>query len=584
MSLNGEELSARFRPGMTGPPVSMAEDSSSLVLVSGRPRLSDANRVLTSADVLTGYEEVGPRLAAQLRGDFAIVIWSQSAKRLWVARDPLGLHALFYRVEDKEIRVSPSPEVIADRRGLRSFDALSIASWIVAAEMPEARTFYAQVFRFPNAATLEWSPEGGLRFNRYWDPLRECSLSDASDSEIQTAVRGALSRSVARAIDKEPASIFLSGGIDSALIAALAVEHCRTNGIPVPDAYHLRFPWREHDESSVSSALAQQLGLNHHVSTLKDASDGNVVKAGLSTGSQLWHPLYNPWWGAYSRLAADSARAGRPVILTGEGGNQAFDVPWDWTADLIRHGRISSALSFWRNQRAYVGGFQLKAMLWQHGMLPVLRATTVRALAAVSPTILDAARESRSRKRLPTWLPADETLRSGLVASWRSTAPGANLPWLERAWAGRFRGSHLSMLFEQKFAEYSRIGAWVESPFFDEETFSIASRSSPEQLLTGDRAKGIEYALLEGSFSTSVLDTLVSPAPSTYFAKLVMSDVAPALRNPSSVGKLERLGIVTRPGLDVALEDLAKEPGPYYPVSSYLWRISAAEAWLEART
>jgi hypothetical protein len=140
------------------------------------------------------------------------------------------------------------------------------------------------------------------------------------------------------------------------------------------------------------------------------------------------------------------------------------------------------------------------------------------------------------------------------------------------------------MWFEQNFIEYAHTGAWIESPYFDDEVVGVAARSTPQLLASGNRAKGIQYALLEGSLDEALLNQLTSPAPSAYFAALVAADIAPALWRPAATKQLENMGIVGRKELEHVLGRLAADSGPYYTLSSYLWRISASEAWLAARS
>src|SRR5439155_6595326 len=183
----------------------------------------------------------------------------------------------------------------------------------------------------PPADTLVFG-EGLERRTRYWRPwdalvaagpaaARDGGGSGASRplrvADAPAATREALASAVASRVPGEvPFGVFLSGGVDSGLVASLAA---RALGHPFP-TFSLRLAHRGYDESGYARAVAESIGAEHHELTM-DAAGGAEALATYAAGMDqpLGDPSLLPTW-ALARLAAQHV----PVVLTGEGGDELF--------------------------------------------------------------------------------------------------------------------------------------------------------------------------------------------------------------------------------------------------------------------
>ena len=579
----GARLRFALHPG-SAIPVSTSGGGTLAVVVSGRPRRDGApESVLDAGDVLEAYRCRGEYLIDDLRGEFALAVWDASRESLFAARDPMGIHPLFYRRVEDGIELSPSPEELTFRAGRAEFDALTIAYWIFSGSLPAGRTFFAGVHQFPAASRLTWRPDG-MRFDRYWDPRRRTRLDYLNEEETVELLERTLTDATRMVIGDRPTSVFLGGGVDSALVAAFAVEHCRTIGIEPPHAMILRFPEVKDDESKVAAMIAKELGLERTLVLLTDASQGSVVNAGLDVSTRYWSPVFSPWSGAYARMTADSAEAGRPVVLSGDGGNDYLELPWLWAADLLRRGKIGQAWRFWRAQGVYLErSIPVRKMLWHNGGRALARDALLTPLWHVAPGVVRAARRRRARAELPDWIPVDQRLRDGVAELWADSQPPSWGSHLNRGWGYRLYDPYTSEVFEKKLVDRVTTGAIAASPFYDDRVISTLVRARPETIFHSQRVKGIAHRLLRGRLSAETLARIRTTDPRDYFHGLVVREVVPRLGQEGAIQALEQLHILSRVRLNSAVAKLGKGVDPDYDIDGYLWRLLAAEAWLKKR-
>src|SRR2546427_10734208 len=171
------------------------------------------------------YEEEGERCVERLRGMFAFALWDRREGRLLLARDRLGIKPLYYACSDRELLFASEIKAILAAGPLRAVlnDAVLpefLATRFVAGE----ETFFRGVRKLLPGRTLTWSPQRGFRQRRYWhlpppapSPLAFRDQADRLRARLEEAVRVHLMSDV-------PLGVFLSGGLDSTGVAALAAR------------------------------------------------------------------------------------------------------------------------------------------------------------------------------------------------------------------------------------------------------------------------------------------------------------------------------------------------------------------------
>jgi asparagine synthase (glutamine-hydrolysing) len=277
----------------------------------GRPVAS-----ATDVAVIPGlYLELGDRFVEQLAGVFAIAIWDPRAHRLLLARDRAGERPLFYyrgsgtvrfATEISALRVDPSLRLTPDRGALARYVRFG---YFTAPETP-----FAEV-RKVGPGELVVIERERLTRRRYWRwtiaaPARRSPTPEAFDGVFREAVR--------RQSDAEvECGVFLSGGLDSSLVAAVAKDLAPQQSL---HAYTLRFAEASYDEGRHAERIARHLGLEWTpVAVTPEALQEGVTDLVRTVGE----PLADPAWVPTALLARRASRDVK-LALVGEGADELF--------------------------------------------------------------------------------------------------------------------------------------------------------------------------------------------------------------------------------------------------------------------
>ncbi len=172
-----------------------------------------------------GYEEWGEEgLLRRLRGMFAFAIYDAARRRLVLARDRLGIKPLYYFHDEKNGRLGFASQVralLASGMAGVETDREALAGFLLLGSVPSPLTINRGVRCLPPGELLVVET-GGARLRRYWD-LESERARDGDAVAVQEELAGVLRDSMARHLVSDvPVGIFLSGGVDSAGLAALA--------------------------------------------------------------------------------------------------------------------------------------------------------------------------------------------------------------------------------------------------------------------------------------------------------------------------------------------------------------------------
>src|SRR5262249_2282037 len=188
--------------------------------------------------------------------------------------------------------------------------------------------------------------------------------------------------------------IFLSGGLDSISVAAMAADGTRREGRPTPVALSLGFPTPETDEQDVQRSVAATLGLDQDLLGFDEAvRPHGLVRSALEVTRSWPAALLNSWLPAYARLAEFGKRRGVSVILTGSGGDEWLSVSPYLSADLLRSFDVAGWWHFfhaWKRSFRVTWGEAATGALLTYGVRP--RAS--RALESVF-------KDHSTRQRVP---------------------------------------------------------------------------------------------------------------------------------------------------------------------------------------
>lgn len=264
------------------------------------------------------YEEYGREFMTHLNGQFAIALWDQRVRRLLLVRDRVGIAPLYYHVSPTELLFGSEMKAlfaggVVPRAYLPGLEQV-FTFWSSIA--PD--TVFEGVRELPPGHWLEADSEG-IRTSRYWD--FEFPEDDAFDrrSEAQLAeeLRARLEQAARIRLRADvPVGAYLSGGLDSSVIASLisrnAVRLC---------TFSIGFDTEALDEATYQKAVVDELGTDH---VRMECASGTVADAISDT---IWHtetPVLRTA-PAPMRLLSGFARAnGFKVVLTGEGADEIF--------------------------------------------------------------------------------------------------------------------------------------------------------------------------------------------------------------------------------------------------------------------
>lgn len=272
---------------------------------------------LTQSDtevLLYLYEKHGPAMLTKLRGMFALAIWDDVRQLCFLARDPLGIKPLYYTLSGGRLAFASELRALQSA-GLagRQLDAAALVRYFQMGSVQEPQTLLAEVHCLEAGHYLLWQ-NGSLDKTCYW---RMAFCTKAIDSAVAVhEVRQALQDSInAHFVSDVPVGIFLSGGIDSTVILALA----RAGGHENIDTFSIGVDDAGMDESSLAERTANSFGSNHHMLRLDAVTGQHMFVNFLRAMDQPSVDGLNTY-----AVSAFARKNGMKVVLSGLGGDELF--------------------------------------------------------------------------------------------------------------------------------------------------------------------------------------------------------------------------------------------------------------------
>lgn len=284
--------------------------------------------------IVHAYEEWGDDCVRRLRGMFAFAINDTRRHRLFLARDQFGIKPLVYLEQDGWFAFASELQAfhaLADAK--LELDVRAIDEYLALQYIPAPRTVYQQARKLPPAHVMSIDYDGRVHGpSRYWRPEFKTD-THRSDAEWSEAFEATLTDSVrAHLVSDVPVGAFLSGGLDStgvvALASQLSTQQIRTFSIGFTDPAH--------DESAWAAEAAAALNTRHRLEIVE-------VDALASLPDLVRH--YGEPFGdssavatmAVARLAAEEVK----TVLTGDGGDEGmagYHSHMLWTQFVSRNG------------------------------------------------------------------------------------------------------------------------------------------------------------------------------------------------------------------------------------------------------
>ena len=274
------------------------------------------HKFYTSSDtevIVHAYEEFGENFVNKLVGIFSFAIWDDNRKTLLLARDRLGVKPLYYYLDDgKLIFASEIKSILQHKEFERQLNVSVLSHYLKYQSTPSNETILQKIKKLPSAHYLV-ANDADINIIKYWDlnPLPKDIRYDQAvqiKNFLESAVRKEL-------VSDVPVGIFLSGGIDSSSVAAIASKYSENT----LSTFSVGFG-SENDELKFARETADYFGTNHHELIV----DPNTISKILP--HIVWHfdepiadnaaiPVF-----LLSKLAKNYVS----VVLTGEGADEIF--------------------------------------------------------------------------------------------------------------------------------------------------------------------------------------------------------------------------------------------------------------------
>jgi asparagine synthase (glutamine-hydrolysing) len=522
----------------------------------------------TDADlILAAYQRWAAACAGRLIGDFAFAIWDVTQRRLFCARDGLGIKSLCYaRAGDVFIFGSEVGQVLAHPRIRREIDRTMIGVRVVGCTEDPARTLFKGIHRVPPASVLVVDETGG-RHDRYWEPPIEDSSSFRSGTDWADELRLLLTRAVRDRLRSSTPTVAvqMSGGLDSCAVASTASRIGSKSVVAVT----YRFATLEScDETPYSRMVA--------------AAGGFSVRYVDAESRWFLHDLdaYRPsadspllgWPTITTEVCLVTRREGARVLLTGRGGDELFRGD---PAVLGEH--------LWCGRASPIDVFRQISRLAHERDVGPWRAFARWVLRPAAPaSMVRWVRNTMGSPQFPTWSLPHPELRHDV----RDHLSAASAPLRSRRMTQQVRYERLRDLgaIHDVFRYYdrlgSRFGVEVRHPLLDRRLAEFALRLPTDCLFR----EGMSKWLLRHALRNILPEEVRCRRRKTSFAPFM--DLALKSKERKRVSELFRhsrlggLGLVDPSALAAAYNSYCDRSAQALPVG--ILQCIGLEMWLRA--
>ncbi len=465
--------------------------------------------------LLAAYLTWGEKCVDHLNGMFAFALWDEIAGSLLLARDRMGQKPLFYALAADGVSIAFASEIAALKQVPwvdTSILARSVTDYLCWGYVTGARTIYAGIHKLRPATCLKIQ-RSGIHDWRYFNcnqAVREGELWSGDEAPAQAA-RRLITQAVQRQLVSDvPLGCFLSGGIDSSIIAA-AMKQALGHQQPLL-TFSIGFDDPLYDETPYAAEVARHLDTRHQQFIVKPNAAEDLPKLAAVFGEPFADSSALP-----THYLSRETRRHVKVALSGDGGDELFG-----GYDRYRAMQLAAQLRRWpRTLRALLG-----RPLWQKlpGTHPKSRLTRLKRFLA---SVNDSPRRRYSRyMRLFDDVTLWELLEPGLHESWY-----ASDEWLVGEFGSLWNRDdvrtalavdRITYLPEDLLAKVDRASMLhaleVRSPLLDHDLVRFASLLPADQLVGGVGGFGHRgKRLLREAFAAD-LPSRVFSRPKTGFA------------------------------------------------------------------
>ncbi|MBX2823095.1 MAG: N-acetylglutaminylglutamine amidotransferase [Gammaproteobacteria bacterium] len=486
--------------------------------------------------ILKAFAEWGEHCVARLTGMFAFAIWNQESRRLFVARDRMGIKPLYYSHNASGFMfASDTRSLLASGRVDKAFDAVGLHHHLTLhAVVPAPRTIFRDIRKVRPAHYMWVESDGAVTEHRYWTLNARRPSRQLSEPEWLEGVHAALKEAVRRRMEiaDVPVGVLLSGGLDSSLLVGLlhhaGVQDLKTFTVGFSDQ-----PEEAGNEFEYSDPVARQYGTDHHRFLVPD---GDLLTRLPEAIDAMSEPIVGQDAIGFYLLSEQVAKHVK-VVQSGQGADEVFG-GYFWYPEMHAAEHESDLHRFASRY------FDRPHQDWLDTMDPSLHLDHDPTSALVSELLAESAGEEYLDKVLHmdvTTLIVDDPVK---------------------------RVDNMTMAW----------GLEARVPFLDHELVEFAASMPPELKIGGDGKYALK-AISRGIVPDAVIDRKKGyfPVPALKYVRGEFLDyMSDALNSTACRGR----GLFQRREVD----RLLSEPDQHFTQlqGSKLWHLALLELWLQS--
>ncbi len=270
--------------------------------------------------ILEAFEKKGAEFVNLLNGMFAIAIYDKQKEQLYLFRDRLGVKPLYYFYAENtfafgsEIKALLAIDFVAQNSALNK---RVVPTFLYAGYIPERETIYQSIYKLP-AGSFALVDKHGFEVVHYWKPEDKITTTVVTDFDsAKKELKELLTSSVRyRMISDVPFGTFLSGGIDSSAVTAIAQS---LSAQPVK-TFSIGFKEAKFDESEYARKVSKHLGTEHHEFIVTENDALGLIDKMMT----VYDEPYADSSGIPTMLVSKLARQHVTMTLSGDGGDELF--------------------------------------------------------------------------------------------------------------------------------------------------------------------------------------------------------------------------------------------------------------------
>ena len=272
--------------------------------------------------LLLGYREWGTELPEHLNGMWAFALYDVSCDRLFCSRDRFGEKPFYYaRTKDAFVFASELTSLVRHPSVARNVSGRALQKYFAYGYIPSPLSIYEGALKLPAGCSLSVDVRSlECRIEKYWDLLLEpfATIPRNPEEKWGQRIRELLDRAVKRRLIADvPVGVFLSGGIDSSAVTALASRHLSNGKLKT---FSVGFHEKTFDETRFGRLVSSRFKTDHQVETLSIGRAQEVISDCLNS---LDEPLADSSL-LPTYLVSGFARRQVTVALGGDGGDELF--------------------------------------------------------------------------------------------------------------------------------------------------------------------------------------------------------------------------------------------------------------------